>query len=78
MNQLFIRLGLCLIGLNLAVAQQQRQCCEEYCYDTDGDKPQSAHFGSKTAYQISKGSDSERQYFVPSMFNSAWVNIFSK
>lgn len=41
-------------------------CCEEYCYDLDGEKTQSRHFATKTAYQIVKGTDSNKQYVVPS------------
>lgn len=53
---------ICLMVCGSVVSQQ---CCEDYCYDTDTEKPQSAHFGTKTAYQIIKGSDSQRQYVVP-------------
>lgn len=51
-------------------------CCEEYCYDLDAEKPQAGHFSTKTAYQIVKGSDSNRQYVVPS--NSIFTIFFLK
>lgn len=50
----------------VAHAQRQAQCCEEYCYELDSERPQSGHFSTKTAYQIAKGSDAGRQYYVPS------------
>lgn len=52
--------------LSAANCQRQAQCCEEYCYELDNERPQSAHFGTKTAYQIIKGSEAGRQYIVPS------------
>lgn len=59
--------------LSAANCQRQAQCCEEYCYDLDSERQQSAHFGTKTAYQVVKGSETGRQYIVPSKktkFNS--------
>lgn len=49
-----------------ANGQRQAQCCEEYCYDLDTDRSQSLHFGTKTAYQVIKGSGNNRQYEVQS------------
>lgn len=54
------------VVVSAANCQRQAQCCEEYCYDLDSERPQSAHFGTKTAYQIIKGSEIGRQYLVPS------------
>lgn len=48
-------------------AQRRGECCQEYCYDLDNERPQSAHFGSKTAYIIAKGPETGRQYLVPSI-----------
>lgn len=45
---------------------QNAGCCEDYCYDTDNERPQSLHFGSKTAYELVHGKQSVRQYYVPS------------
>lgn len=62
----FIFLVLFAGSLTVIDAQRQPgQCCEEYCYDTDTDKPQSSRFGTLSAYQIIKGSDSRRQFNVP-------------
>lgn len=58
-----------LVALALVKAQQQRQCCEDYCYDTDSEKPQTAHFGTKSAYEIIKGSNSIKQYVVPRKYS---------
>lgn len=57
----------CLVAFVATVTvAQKRQCCEDYCYDDDNDKPQSAHYGTKTAYQIVKGSSSRGQFALPS------------
>lgn len=53
-------------ALSVANCQRQAQCCEEYCYELDNERTQSAHFGTKTGYQIVKGSETGRQYIVPS------------
>lgn len=50
-------------------AQRQGECCQAYCYDLDNERPQSAHFGTKTAYLIAKGPESGRQYKVPSTYS---------
>lgn len=55
-----------IVFASIAYGQRQAQCCEEYCYDLDSERPQSAHFSTKTAYQIAKGSDAGRQFYVPS------------
>lgn len=38
---------------------------DDYCFSQDTSRPQTRQFSSKTAYQIVKGSDIERQYLVP-------------
>lgn len=56
----------CFIFPSTFAQRQPGQCCDEYCYDTDSEKPQSSRFATKSAYQIIKGSDSRRQFNVPS------------
>lgn len=75
---LAIAIGVILGAVN---CQRQAQCCEEYCYDLDSERPQSAHFGTKTAYQVVKGSETGRQYIVPSKklkFNSRLCIVATK
>ncbi|KAJ6641584.1 Multiple inositol polyphosphate phosphatase 1 [Pseudolycoriella hygida] len=55
----------CCIFASINAQRQPGQCCEEYCYDTDSEKPQSRQFATKSAYQIIKGSDNRRQFIVP-------------
>lgn len=38
---------------------------DDYCFGQDTSRPQTRQFSSKTAYQIVKGSDIDRQYLVP-------------
>ncbi|XP_017135893.1 multiple inositol polyphosphate phosphatase 1 [Drosophila miranda] len=38
---------------------------EDYCFGKDSDRPQTAQFASKTAYQIVKSSNIDKQYLVP-------------
>lgn len=67
----------CVTTFIFAVAvsgQRQAQCCEEYCYELDSERGQSAHFASKTAYQIVKGSEAGRQYLVPSTYEYSNIN----
>lgn len=80
MTKIAISIGFILCSGLILLTNAQRPynndaCCEEYCYDLDGDKPQAGHFGTKTAYQIVKGSDSNRQYVVPSKQNSIPIFI---
>lgn len=56
-------------------AQRQGQCCQVYCYDLDNERPQSAHFGTKTAYLIAKGPENGRQYKVPSTYSDCFRNF---
>lgn len=58
-----------VISTVVVSAQKQGECCQEYCYDLDTERPQSAHFGTKTAYLIAKGPESGRQYKVPSTYS---------
>lgn len=64
----------CLIVTLTNADRQPGQCCDEYCYDTDSEKPQSSRFATKSAYQIIKGSDSRRQFVVPSKLWEKAVN----
>lgn len=63
-------LGALLVCLMAVNGQRQAHCCQEYCYNLDTERVQAAHFGSKTAYQIVKGTQSGRfndtKYLVPS------------
>lgn len=64
-----IALNLLICALLAAVpidAQRRGECCQEYCYDLDNERPQSAHFATKTSYLIAKGPETGRQYLVPS------------
>jgi len=38
---------------------------DDYCFSKDTSRLQTRQFSSKTAYQIVKGTDIERQYLVP-------------
>ncbi|XP_016999889.2 multiple inositol polyphosphate phosphatase 1 [Drosophila takahashii] len=55
-----MRLLIFLLLPLVAIAQD-----DDYCFSRDTDRPQTRQFSSKTAYQIVKGSDIERQYLVP-------------
>lgn len=57
-----------VIATVLVAAQRRSECCEEYCYDLDNQRPQSAHFGSKTAYLNAKGPESGTEHLVSSKF----------
>lgn len=63
-------LGALLVCMMAVNGQRQARCCEAYCYELDKERGQAAHFGSKTAYQIIKGTQSGRlndtKYLVPS------------
>lgn len=65
----FVLLTYCFTFATIEAQRPPGQCCEEYCYDTDTEKPQSSRFATKSAYQIIKGSDSRRQFVVPSKLN---------
>lgn len=59
---LIVLASIAISGLNA----QSADCCEDYCYDTDNERPQSLHFSTKTAYELARGKQSVRQYVVPS------------
>jgi hypothetical protein len=45
---------------DLAEGQKaNRECCEDYCFDTDTERKQIIHFSTKTAYQKVKGIESD-------------------
>lgn len=51
----------------LILAQEQRsECCEEYCYGSDSDRPQTTRFASKSVYQVVRGVDMSRHSVIPS------------
>ncbi|EDW17361.1 uncharacterized protein Dmoj_GI16858 [Drosophila mojavensis] len=56
-----MRLLLLLMMACLAYAQQQ----QDYCFGKDTERPQTRQFSSKTAYQIVKGTNMDKQYQVP-------------
>lgn len=65
-ERILVVMGLCVV---LAVAQEQRtECCEEYCYGSDSDRPQSQWFASKAVYQIARGVDMSRHSEIPSEY----------
>lgn len=39
-------------------------CCEEYCYGSDRERPQTRQYSSKTAYEVVRGGDYGKQYQV--------------
>lgn len=55
-------------AVSLVDAQRNRACCEDYCFDTDKEQPQVKRLGTKTAYQVIRGSQSVRQFYVPSEY----------
>lgn len=76
LNRDVLALSIFLVAMVVVEAQQQRQCCEDYCYDTDSEKPQTTHFGTKTAYEIIKGSNSKKQYVVPRKYSIKRLNTY--
>lgn len=72
LDRIIILIGLCVV---LSVAQEQhRECCEEYCYGTDSDRPQSRGFASKSVYQIARGLDMARHSEIPSEYMTGVAN----
>lgn len=51
--------------IELVKGQRQASCCQEYCFDSDTERVQVGHFGTKTPYTIAKGPVSGRQFLVP-------------
>lgn len=63
----------------VADGQRRGDCCQDYCYYMDNERPQSAHFASKTSYLIAKGPETGKQYLVPSKLVCAtYFNNYSK
>ena len=64
-----------LVVIN-AVKESSASQNEEYCYSNDPDKKQAKFYSTKTAYEVSRGS--EKKYFtVPSEFSltRTYLNI---
>ncbi|XP_061390658.1 multiple inositol polyphosphate phosphatase 1 [Musca vetustissima] len=59
MNSLLITA--CLLALVIVQIGAQ----DDYCFGKDNLRPQTRHFTSKTAYQIAKSTNIEKQYLVP-------------
>uniref|UniRef100_U5EX79 Multiple inositol polyphosphate phosphatase 1 n=1 Tax=Corethrella appendiculata TaxID=1370023 RepID=U5EX79_9DIPT len=57
-KQSILTLTFILLAAN---AQQNNNCCEDYCYSTDSERSQTKNYATKTAYDIAKGSDSDSQ-----------------
>lgn len=57
-----------LLTIILVDGQRRGECCQDYCYNSDDERPQSAHFASKTSYLVVKGPETGRQYLVPSEY----------
>ncbi|XP_052860126.1 multiple inositol polyphosphate phosphatase 1 [Anopheles cruzii] len=54
-----------LLGLvNVSIAQRS-DCCESYCYNDDHDRTQVQHFATKTAYEVIRIPDTDKQHIVP-------------
>lgn len=62
--------------LSAAKCYLQSQCCEEYCYGLDNERSQLAHFGTKTANKVFRGSDTGRQFIVPGKGNRIWMEFW--
>lgn len=54
-----------LLVFLLNTAKAQSDCCEDYCYSRDRDKPQATRYGTKTPYQVAKGASTNNNYYVP-------------
>lgn len=69
---------LAAVALLATIAHAQRDhrgCCEDYCYDTDNERPQAKRMGTKTAYEFVRGSESVRQFYVPSEYKTQETNV---
>lgn len=52
---------------NIVAGQEQRtECCEEYCYSLDSERPQAKRYASKSVYQVARGVDMSRHSEIPS------------
>ena len=38
------------------------ECCEEYCYGSDRERPQTRQYSTKTAYEVIRGIDYGKLY----------------
>lgn len=61
------------VAVSAVDAQRNRACCEDYCFDTDKEQPQVKRLGTKTAYQVIRGSQSIRQFYVPSEYTILFI-----
>lgn len=52
----------------VALCTSQQDCCEDYCYSLDSERPQSQRFASKSVYQIVRGVDMSRHSVIPSEY----------
>ncbi|XP_004526154.1 multiple inositol polyphosphate phosphatase 1 [Ceratitis capitata] len=56
---------LLLTTILLSYLQLFVHCQNDYCFGKDNERTQTRHFTSKTAYQIIKGTNIEKEYLVP-------------
>uniref|UniRef100_A0A2M4BLH7 Multiple inositol polyphosphate phosphatase 1 n=1 Tax=Anopheles marajoara TaxID=58244 RepID=A0A2M4BLH7_9DIPT len=42
-----------------------QSCCESYCYNNDLERKQVQHFATKTAYEVIRVPDTDKQHIVP-------------
>lgn len=56
----FLLATILVLCLQICVQSQ-----DDYCFGKDTERPQTRHFTSKTAYQIIKGTNIEKEYLVP-------------
>lgn len=62
-----VRFIICaIIAIILVNDEKESDCCQEYCYSMDNERPQIAYFSSKTPYFIKKGPETNEQFSVPS------------
>lgn len=57
------------VAASVLRVERHAECCEEYCYETDPEHPQTAHFGERTPYQILKLPKNGSQYVFPGEFS---------
>ena len=43
-----------------------QNCCEDYCYSWDKERYQAKNFATKTAYEVVKGPETDKQHIVSS------------
>lgn len=54
-----------LLSLVIRTVSAQ-SCCESYCYNNDLERKQVQHFATKTAYEVIRVPDTDKQHIVPS------------